>query len=74
MFKLIDPEIWHVVFAIAGAAVGWWLRHRQGGSSVPPEVAEIVQAVLDKRKQQQTQSQLDELLAALKQQKGQGTP
>jgi hypothetical protein len=73
MFKLIDPEIWHVVFAVGGAAVGWWLRHRQGGS-VPPEVAEIVRAVLDRRKQQQTPSQLDELLAALKQQKGQGTP
>jgi hypothetical protein len=75
MFKLIDPEVWHVIFAVAGAALGWYLRHRQGGPSpVPPEVAEVVAAVLEKRKQQTTQGQLDELLAALKQQKGPTTP
>jgi hypothetical protein len=74
MIKLIDPELWHVVFAVAGALVGWWLRHRQAGSGVPDEVADVLKVILEKRKQQQTQSQLDELLAALRQQKGQSGP
>lgn len=66
MFKLIDSEVWHVVFAAAGAALGWWLRTRQT-PGVPAEVASLVEALLAKRKQQQTQTQIDELLSSLRQ-------
>ena len=71
MFKLIDPELWHVLFAGVGALLGWWLRLRNEGPGLPPEVAEVVKLILEKRKQQQTQSQLDDLLTALRQEKGQ---
>jgi hypothetical protein len=74
MFKLIDPEVWHVVFAVGGAVVGWWLRHRQGDQALPAEVVDVAKAILDRRNKQQTQSQIDDLLASLKQQKGQDKP
>lgn len=74
MFELIKPELWHVVCAVGGAVLGWWLRNRQGGAAVPAEIAEVVKLLLEKRQQQQTQSQVDELLASLRQQKGQDKP
>ena len=66
MFTLIDPEIWHLLFALAGAVLGWWLRHQQGAPGVPPELADLLRNLLDRKKQQDAHGLLEELLAVLR--------
>lgn len=58
--SLLGPDLWNVLIGVAGAALGYWLRHRQGG--VPAELAEAVRLLLDRQRQKQTEGQLAELL------------
>jgi hypothetical protein len=66
MINLLNPEVWHLVFAVGGALFGWWLRHQQAGPSVPAELADALNNLLDKKKQQEAHGLLEELLAALR--------
>ena len=74
MIRLFDPEIWHIVFALAGALFGWWLRHQQGGGAagVPAELADALQNLLQKKKQQEAHGVLEDLLSAMRPWQGGG--
>ena len=61
MFQLLDPEVWNVIFAIAGGLLGWWLRH-QGGAAKPAPPTDLSERL---------RQLLEELLEAMKQQKEQ---
>ena len=66
MMTLFGPEIWHLVFALAGALLGWWLRQQQAGQAVPPELADALRGLLQKKKQQEAHGLLEDLLAAIR--------
>jgi hypothetical protein len=66
VIKLFDPEIWHLVFALAGALFGWWLRHQQGSGGVPAELADALRGLLDQKKQQDAHGLLADLLSAVR--------
>jgi hypothetical protein len=73
--KLIDPEVWHILFALAGALIGWWLRHQWGNTGIPAELADALRGLLQKKQQQEAHGLLEELLAAIRpQQQGQQKP
>lgn len=62
----MTPELIQILFAVAGAALGWFAkRHPQ----FPPEIAEAVsqlQQILDRRNRDRAQGLLQELAAGQK--------
>lgn len=63
--SLLDPDVWNLIFAVAGAIVGWLLRNRQSPSA-PPELLSLLDALLNQKKQQDAQAALADLLASLR--------
>jgi hypothetical protein len=61
----MSAEVVQLLFALAGAALGWYVRHRS--ASLPPEVVSVVKTLLDRRQQRQAHSLLEELLDAARQ-------
>jgi hypothetical protein len=63
----MSAELWHLLFALAGALLGWLVRHYT--ASLPPEVAALVQELLARKKQQETHGLLEDLIATREQPK-----
>ena len=61
---MIQPEILHIVFAVVGLAVGWYIKHQS--IKVPPEVLTVVEELLTKKQQDQNRNLLQDLLDAVK--------
>jgi len=61
---MIQPEIWHIVFAVVGLAVGWYIKHQS--IKVPPEVLTVVEELLTRKQQDQSRNLLQDLLDAVK--------
>jgi hypothetical protein len=61
---MIQPEIWHVVFAAVGLALGWYLKHQS--IKVPPEVLTVVEDLLARKQQDHSRNLLQDLLDAVK--------
>ena len=59
MSKLLDPDLMHVLFAIAGAVFGWWIKR-----GIPDDLAGIVK-LLVARHQAGKQADAHETLQAL---------
>jgi hypothetical protein len=55
-------ETLHLLFAVAGGFLGWWLRQRLTSSPLPPDVMEMLKKILERRKEQETESMLRDLL------------
>lgn len=58
---MIAPEWLQLAFALAGAFLGWWAKHRTAGP-LPAEVVELVRLMLARRKEQQAEEMLRGLL------------
>ena len=65
----ITTEVLHVVFAVVGGLLGWWLRPSGGLTTVPPELADLLKGVLDRQRRRQAEGLLADLTDALKQEK-----
>ena len=61
---MIQPEIWHVLFAAVGLALGWYLKHQS--IKVPPEVLSVVEDLLAHKQQDHSRNLLQDLLDAVK--------
>lgn len=61
---MIQPEIWHVLFAVVGLAVGWYLKHQS--IKVPSEVLTVVEDLLARKQQDHSRNLLQDLLDAVK--------
>src|SRR5262249_40145811 len=59
---MIAPEWLQLLYALAGAFLGWWLKHRSGAGPLPAEVVELVRLMLARRKEQQAEEMLRGLL------------
>jgi hypothetical protein len=62
----MTPEIIHLVFALVGAGLGWYYRHRSQ-RELPPELQDILNVLenrLSQRKEQDAHDLLQELTAA----------
>ena len=59
---MIGPEWLQLLYALAGAFLGWWLKHRSASSALPAEVVELVRLMLARRKEQQAEEMLRGLL------------
>ncbi len=55
------PKLLNLLFALAGACLGWYLRHRQ--TTLPPELADLLNTLLERYKEQQAQAALRQLLS-----------
>jgi hypothetical protein len=66
----MTPELWQLAFAVAGAALGWWLRHQAADAPAPqaaptPPLLGLLTALeraLTQRQQQQAHQELAGLL------------
>ena len=65
----MTPELWHLAFAVAGAALGWWLRHQSPEPAPAPNrptpLADLLAALeraLTQRQQQQAHQDMAGLL------------
>jgi hypothetical protein len=61
---MIQPEIWHILFAVVGLAVGWYVKHQS--IKVPPEVLTVVEDLLARQQQDHSRNLLQDLLDAVK--------
>jgi tartrate dehydratase alpha subunit/fumarate hydratase class I-like protein len=59
---MIQPEILHLVFAAAGLALGWYLKHQS--IKVPPDVLAAIEDLLARKQQTQGHTFLQDLLEA----------
>jgi len=66
----MTPELWHLAFALAGAALGWWLRHQSPESPAAPSapsplvgVLAALERALTQRQQQQAHQDVAGLLS-----------
>lgn len=59
---MIAPEWLQLLYALAGAFLGWWLKHRAAAGQLPAEVVELVRLMLARRKEQQAEEMLRGLL------------
>ena len=41
---LLNPDMIHVAYALAGAAFGWWIKRHP--DVIPPELADIVRLIV----------------------------
>ena len=41
---LLNPDTIHIVYALAGAAFGWWIKRHP--DVIPPELADIVKLLV----------------------------
>jgi hypothetical protein len=63
------PEVLHLLFALLGAGLGWYVRHASLG--VSPEVLSLVEKLLARQKEGQAHGLLRDLLAGFE---AQATP
>lgn len=62
----MSTELIHVLFALAGAILGWFAKRHP---ELPPELAEVLKVlepILAQRKQQQSHGLLQDIATALK--------
>lgn len=64
LLNLFTPDTLNIIFAVGGAAFGWWLK-RHPDNKIPPELADVVQLLLARRaaiRQAQAHAALQELV------------
>lgn len=60
----MTPEVLHLIFAIFGLAVGWYVRHHSLGIS--PDVLAVVQKLIANQKESQIKDLLQGLIDSLR--------
>jgi hypothetical protein len=59
---LSSPELLNALFMLGGAALGWWIKRRQGTTGIPGDVADLLLKLVEARRHAQSQQALATLL------------
>ena len=58
---LLNPDVQHVLFAALGAVIGYYVKHFSAGNAIPPELQDLVAALIAARKQKEAAQQMADL-------------